>query len=279
MSGRVGSTLLLQLLATSDEVVVDRVYPFENAYLAFFIHFVEQLGMPYDAARNWNIHALVADIDAEASIKGGPLPFEPISVDRQELRRRAMRKLWEAFSEAAVIRTGGTGRVRFYAEKLIVGVDVRSVMEAHIPVVLIDLVRDPRDVFASIQAFNQARGFPSFGRLAGHSDAEYLDVFVAAEKAQLIGLHRPYHGVTPILVRYEDMVADLGGIATRLGSEIGLSLDHTVVESGRDAFRHHMTSDGGPGSVGRWRHDLSPREIAKIEKELGADMARLGYNV
>ena len=277
MSGRVGSTLLMQLLATSDEVIVDRVYPYENAYLAFFIHFIEQLGMPYDPARNWSIHALVDDINAEISTKGGPMPFDPVSVDRHTLKVRAMRRLWEAFSEAAVERDNGPGEARFYAEKLIVGVDPRTIIEAQIPIVLIDLIRDPRDVFASIQAFNAARGFPSFGRLRGQSDADYLEVFVAAERGLLAELNRPLHGVTPILVRYEDMVADLPAMAARLGSMIGLALDHVQVEAGRDAVRHHMTSDGGAGSVGRWRDDLSPTEIARIESELGAEMDRLGY--
>jgi hypothetical protein len=274
-SGRVGSTLLMQLLATSADVVLDRVYPFENAYLAYFVHVAEQLGRTYDPARDHSIHTLVADLSSGATELGGPLPFQPSSVDRRVLKRLTLRRLWDAFSDAADLQAGHA--MRFYAEKLLVGVDVHAVIESGVNVVLIDLVRDPRDVLASIRAFDAARGFPSFGRAPGQSDEEYLHLFIATAKPLMQAMLQPQRGVQSILVRYEDMIGDLGREASRLEAKLGLSLDHGDVEASRGDYRHHMTSDSGPASVGRWRADLRPGEIAVIEHELGAEMTGLGY--
>lgn len=278
-SGRVGSTLLMQLLATSDEIVFDRTYPYENAYLPYFIHVARQLGMPHDVSRDGTIYTLIDDINESRSAKAGAIPFEPLSVDRHDLQRRALRKLWEAFSGAAQNHADSGPSVRYYAEKLILGVDLRPAIEAGVPVVFIDLVRDPRDVLSSITAFNRVRGFPSFGRLPDQSDEEYLEFFIADQKRNLSGIELPYCGVQPISIRYEDMVMDLAGLAERLGSELQVSLDHVRVEAARSDNRKHMTSDGGAGSVGRWQDDLKPSEVAMIERELGPEMARLGYSV
>jgi hypothetical protein len=51
------------------------------------------------------------------------------------------RHIWSAWSEGA---RSGQPALRWYAEKL--AVDIRQIDEASIPLRVIDLVRDPRDV-------------------------------------------------------------------------------------------------------------------------------------
>ena len=38
LEGRVGSTAMMELLASSPEVALDRTYPFHNSYLTYFVH-------------------------------------------------------------------------------------------------------------------------------------------------------------------------------------------------------------------------------------------------
>lgn len=265
----------MQLLGTSGEVVVDRISGYEHEYLQYFVHFTNQVGTAFDPKRHWNASEVVDDIRAEVSQKGGPLPFRALSVDITDLQRRALRKLWEAFSEVAA--ASAEGPVRYYAEKWRLELD--PLIDAGIKVVPIDLVRDPRDVFASIRAFNQARGFLAFGRRQDQSEEEYLWTRIEQWQRLLKELHRPVRGIEPICVRYEDMVDDLRGVASRVGAQLGLSLDAARVEADRGRYRKHMTSDGATGSVGRWRQDLSSSEIHTIESELGSEMARFGYTV
>ncbi|MBV8526755.1 MAG: hypothetical protein JOZ75_00415, partial [Candidatus Dormibacteraeota bacterium] len=99
--GRVGGTLLMQLLGTSEAVVIDRVYPFENRYLTYLVHFARQLGTAAEPSRHWTMQDMLRDTFSNELAKGGPLPFEPLSIDRADFERRALAGLWVAFSDAA----------------------------------------------------------------------------------------------------------------------------------------------------------------------------------
>ena len=87
--------------------------------------------------------------------------------------------------------------------------------EAGIACKVLHLVRDPRDVVVSINAFDALRGTFGFGRTADQSDREYLDFVVGVMRSSLretldqVG--RPGHK----LVRYEELVGDLAGAARR----------------------------------------------------------------
>lgn len=277
-SGRTGSTLLMQLLATSRDVVIDRVYPFENAYVPCFLDMAARVGAAYQLDRDGTVHSLVAQLSSGMVARSGAIPFETHVIDRADLERRTLYKLWEAFSESARCKLGSMA-ARYYAEKLQPGVDAGAAVDAGIPVRVIDVVRDPRDVLASIRAFNKQRGFPSFGRHADQTEPEYVEYFLEYQRRMLGDIDTPLRGVQPILVRYEDMIADLGGVATRIGAALGISLDYRAVEAGRDDYRAHMTSDGAAGSMGRWLRDLDRAEVALIEQRLGTEMVRLGYSL
>lgn len=275
-AGRTGSTLLMQLLATGDDVVIDRAYPFENAYLPCFIDMARRVGAEYRPARDGTVHTLVEQFASGVQTRGGALPFEPRSIDRADLQRRVLGKLWEAFSESAQ-RQRGDAPAHYYAEKLQPGVDPSVAIDAGIPIRLIDVVRDPRDVVVSIRAFNRKRGFASFGRLPEQTEQEYLEYLIRYQQSTLSNIDRPVRGVEPILVRYEEMVEDLSGVSARLGNELGTSFDALAVAAARSEYRAHMTSDGKADSVGRWHRDLNGDEVALIERGLGSDMVRLGY--
>jgi hypothetical protein len=52
MEGRTGSTLLMQLLATSPEVVFDDRYPSEYRFLSYFRRLAELATEPFDERRH-----------------------------------------------------------------------------------------------------------------------------------------------------------------------------------------------------------------------------------
>ncbi|MBV8529486.1 MAG: sulfotransferase [Candidatus Dormibacteraeota bacterium] len=154
---------------------------------------------------------------------------------------------------------------------------MQGLVDAGLDAVVIDLVRDPRDVFASIQAFNSARAYLGFGRRADQSASEYLETQVENWKRRIEVMRIPIAGARTILIRYEDMVADLAGVAAHLGGLLSISMDASRVEADRERYTQHMTSDGGAGSVGRWRRDLSAAESGRIERTLGDELAHFGY--
>lgn len=277
--GRVGSTLLMQLLATSTAIAFDRVYPFEDRVLSHLLHLAAPLRDPAptaagqwwmeDADRLWWMDPAALRF----SPQGDPLPFPSLDVDRAALHRRAVRHLWQAYSDTARATHGA--QLRFYAEKY--GMYGEDVTAAGVPVRWLDLVRDPRDVWVSVRAFDTARGFYGFGRREAESETDFLASYVAnvARRLDVMLAEDPRSG--SLLVRYEDLVTDLPGAAVRIGGWLGVTLDAGAVAAGRDGFRHHMTSSSPEASLERWRTDLAQPEAAVITRGLGDRLTRLGY--
>ena len=66
-------------------------------------------------------------------------------------------------------------------------------------------------------------------------------------------------------VRYESLLADMRSLSPVLGCS---------EESLADAFASFRAS-----SIGRWRDDLSPEQLADVEAEAGDLLAELGYTL
>lgn len=268
VSGRGGSTLLMQLLGTSEAVAFDRTYPFENRYLAYLLHLFGPLGVAFDPDR---------DVPQATMLQRPPGVFGPIpfaaDMDLAALQHAMLRHAWEAFTE--VTRTERPG-ARWYAEKM-TG-DFRLVGEAGIEHRILQIVRDPRDVFASVTAFDRQRGFFGFGRVEGQSDDEFLGQWIAQVRRRTQDLtHQLATHPSVERVRYEDLVRDLAGTAARLGAWLGVELRADVVEAATADFRHHMTSPDPASSVGRWRETLPRSQRRRIERDLRDELRALGY--
>jgi len=267
MSARVGSTLLMRLLATSAAVVCDRVPPYEHRYLAYLAHTARAIGTPWERGRDWQPSELLGG----ALGSFGPLPFVAESVAVDDLGRRSLAHLWEAFSASARERAPAA---RYYAEKL--AGPLQPLAEAGIPLTLLDLVRDPRDVFVSLRAFSEQLGTGISGWRLGHPDAANLPFFIAALDERLGALGRHTGGVTPLVVRYEDLVLDGPATAARIGAALGLELDLTLAATDA-AIRGQMTVAAADESIGRWRRELDPDVAATIGRLLADQIERCGY--
>jgi len=264
LEGRVGSTLVMQLLGSSAAIAFDREYPFENSYLTYLARLASQLDR--DPSETDTMGDLVYSSDRRVA----PLPFVPRTVSAPELARRALGALWDAFSESVVDRRA----VRYYAEKF--WGDVEPLHGAGLRPIVIDLVRDPRDIIASIRAFNAKTGIRRFGRDQVETDGQHLARLVVGMGFRLRQMDSPM-GASHAVLRYEDVASDLDATARSLGRLLGLELDPGKVLSTHSSMAGHMTSPSVEASVGRWRADLSDEEVALVERRLGPAMARLGY--
>ena len=267
LDGRVGSTLLIRLLATSNEVVIEPGYAEgERRYLSYCLRIAEAIATPWDPA----LHPDVTELMFGPVDRAAPIPFEPSMIDIRRLAPKALHNLWQAVSDEL---HRSKPAARYYAEKL-VG-NAQLLFDSDIPIHLIDLVRDPRDVLCSIRAFNP--GYGSLGRTAGQTDEQLLGEMTARHLDQLGLMATTPSNVRRILIRYEDMVSDLAGTAETLGAWLGLRVEAHSLATLTDQDRRHMTSRSPVESVGRWRRELATSLAKEIWRKLGAALEPLGY--
>lgn len=259
---RSGSTLLMQLLASTDEIALERVYPFEARYLTYFLRWCSLPFAPEKRRNQWNNGHLMTE--GVPSLMGA-FPWNDaesriIPSGGADFSATAFRALWAEFSA----RCGGA---KYYAEKtpLWLGQSIAQLLPEHRTIYL---VRDPRDVWLSILAFDKKRGFYGFGRREGENVEDYRARFLEEQRQRFVTLsgleeNSPRH----CLIRYEDMAADLNASAHKLSDWLGVRLNADAVLAQRPAMAHHITSDGQ--SVERWRREMPTDEQSLFADTLG----------
>jgi hypothetical protein len=248
LSGRTGTTLLMNLLGTSPSIAFDRRHPAEYRIGSYLVRMALQMTEPFDE----RTHVGVTDFFFGPQPAWGPMPFRSDALDITAWRPKLLRAIWASASDALL---AACPDARWYAEKL--AVDEGILREAGVEVFTIDLVRDPRDIFASRRSF-----------LAGGTDHWDADAQGVANEldARLDELDaRPAN----LRLRYEDLAIDLDLTAEMLGGYLGVELSASVV----DRPAQHVTTPSAGASVGRWENDLDEFDAAILTPTA----ERLGY--
>lgn len=281
--GRNGTTLIMQLLGTSPRIAFDRGYPYEHRYLTYLLRLCQVTRRREDPTAEWN--AVVMTNQRTSPV--GPLPWKQamlLRADRdldEPFWLRMFRAAWAEFSVGAVAsmqdRFGAEAEVTHYAEKAPDWV-VAEASEL-MPAKRLYPVRDPRDQFLSIVAFNEKRGVHEFGQLPEDTPETFARRFAAAQRRRLTRLAAVEDGPDDLIVRYERMVEDPAGEAGRIAAVVGVPLDAARVVASRKQFAHHMTSDSARASVARWKHQMAPEIRQVFADAAGEQMAAFGYEV
>jgi Sulfotransferase family len=160
-----------------------------------------------------------------------------------------------------------------------------AALDAYPEAVAVHVIRDGRDVVTSLLA----RGWLSAQRtgaddarlpFGAHArfwvepgrEAEFSRVSDATRAAWAWRRYVTAAGAVPertIRLRYEQLVSDPAAAAAPVASKLGVEADAVTA-----AFaRAHDTS------AGRWRRDLEPEQLADVEREAGAELLALGYEL
>jgi len=132
-------------------------------------------------------------------------------------------------------------------------------------------------------AYNERRGFASFGRHLVKTDEEYIRKM----RETGIGLLRHWkrNESEIILVRYEDLMLDPHAVLGSTFRSLGLADDGDMIDSLLEQAAvttlemtvHRTTPDGG-SSVGRWRSDMTDEQKAIASESLGEALQAFGYD-
>jgi Sulfotransferase family len=289
--GRSGTTWLMRLLSAHPAIVAFRNYPYEVRTGRYWLHLLATLGQPADHADS----AHPGTFDRQRGWVGAN-PYYPDMIERSDavdawfgrayvdqLAAFCQRSIDETYRRVALLQ--GQPAPALFAEKH---------HPDHLPVLAwelypgareVFLVRDFRDVLASVTAFNDRRGYQAFRRDGFDSDEAYvrghlLPALSRVERSWAARSARAH------LVRYEDLIAQpeptLGALFAYLGLDHAPATVAAVLRrAGEDTpdLERHRTSDDPAASIGRWRRDLSPALQATCAEVLGDGLRTLGYDV
>jgi hypothetical protein len=237
---------------------------------------------PVDARRYWWIGyaafptATYVDQDAAAQWLGGP--------GVEGLAALAARQITGFYEASAVLQNKPLDPLTYFAEKHLPNLPLqRFVAELFPPRKEIFLVRDFRDMVASIFAFNRQRNSRGFGVDVRAGQEEYIAAqAVAVESLMECWSAAGEHG---LLLRYEDLVREPQAALARVLDWLGLDSSDEVIAAMRSgaavvdpgAQAAHRTSADALASLGRWRRDLGPELRDLCEAAFADALRRCGY--
>lgn len=270
-SGRTGSTLLLNLLRSSPEILVRGSYPFEERLLSYFYRLAEVpfIGQPPSAGSQWTHES----VNLPCSLIGRYPGAAPIVSDVRNGQALILQALWDGYSR--YIEKNSIQKFKYLAEKA--NNDTAKTND-YIYCRNIFLTRDPRDQLISIREFDQKRGYKGFGPSSenGIQSIIYLcstlkDIFKAASEIQPSEDRR-------MLIRYEDLIQHQDEVLLRIRNWLSISFDLDAFRKENAQYKkEHSTSVSEQESIGKWKRFLTEDENAVFQNELGLYMNKLGY--
>lgn len=278
--GRSGSSWLMAMLARHPEITVHGDHPYESRLCKYYVHnLLKTLSEPPGYLRTTcedelfavNTHWLAAEL---------PLDADQHRRFRREHLEGLARFCQQETDEVYLRVSRSQGKTtRFFAEKYGAGHTPRLMGELYPGSREIILVRDFRDMYCSVQAFNRRHGRDDFGMGRAGAGEELLDV-TAKRVDGLVGSYRSRRRKV-FLLRYEDLMRDPGGmlreILAYLDIQRGSALIRSVVSEAPSGDGHGTST--GDASIGRWRRDLSPADRDRCTRVFEEALMAFGYEV
>jgi|CZKN01.1.fsa_nt_gi hypothetical protein len=271
--GRSGTTWLMSLLASDRRVAFDLVYPYERRYLTYIAQFARLFEGPEFLD---NLNPDFARFDAFGV--GGRLPESPAwkltdSLEAQipvPDRRQWFNEMWRIFADHLCTSRPGT---EFYAEKTPVWMP--HMVRESFPARTMYLIRDPRDIFISANAFMKKKDYYGFKRGPEDSDLDHARSVCASFVEYVTNYVADRDRDDCLLLRYEDLVGNTKQALAALEAATGLVLD---AGAGAERFASHGTAASLALTEARWRREGLPKDVGELfEGCAGAELAHLGY--
>jgi hypothetical protein len=285
--GRTGTTLVMRLLSAHPRVVTHDTFPYEIGPAKYWLHTLLVLAEPANHRESSTPEHFFEDMWHVGHNPFHTAPMTDSAAVRRVLGRDVVHRLAAFVQESiddfytAVAADQGKPQATFFAEKFHPDRLSRTAWDLYPDARELILVRDPRDMIASIYAFNAKRGTIGFGRDRFATDEQYL-AHVARRMQELVDAWSERRSVS-LLVKYEDLVGQPRETTEAILSYLELErtrdlvtamLDHAMTGS---ELEGHRTIEDARASVGRWRRDLLEplREVS--ENAFAPVLAALGY--
>ena len=285
--GRTGSTILMKVLATHPDVVACPPFEHEPRVATYWLGVMTTLTDPVSYRRQINP---TGSLDRTWwAGKEPPLPRRSkdarlthwLDVDAvSQIAEFCQSRIEAVYREIAA--GAGTPAPRFFAEKYRADRIPELMWELYPRAREVILVRDFRDMVASMFAYNVKRGREGFRRDRFDDDAQYVVKQIKESVAAMARAWEARHD-SAHLIRYEDLVLDpentIASLLRYLGLNAGTHADAMAAAlSARDPESEwHRTTPDPRASIGRWRDDLSEEARRACEQVLAPELQAFGY--
>lgn len=264
---RNGSTAVMKILAGSNEILTSNRYPYEAYQLLQFVRAAQTVTGLTPATPRRQADLMPGVWDGTLTPVDG-LPF--LGSKSLDLCIDILMSLWDGWCNHVKEVEGNAGW-RYYAEKS--EFEAVELFGRRRSVRLLWVSRDPRDIFLSSRAFNEARSDTEFG-WSGEDAAQEARRMIAGAKYVLERFGSLPSNVDRLVLRYDQLVRDPQRFTKTLGDWLGVNLDPGSVKGIKET---HRTSKSHAASVDRWRTEM-PSSIKKVFSDEGSDVLReLGY--
>jgi hypothetical protein len=289
--GRMGTTLLMRMLAAHPGVVTYNRPPYEARGGKYWLHVLKTLGAPADATKRvgapmeFHLETLAAGGNPFYSAAFAAWPDVEAwsgSTYVTDLASFCQRGIDGWYLATAAAQGQEADALVYFAEKHFPDSYPRLMRELYPDARELFLVRDFRDMIASMIAYNARKGFGDFGRVAAASDTAWL----ADLRHGILALRDAWRerGDAGSLVRYEDLVRTPESTLSPLLASLGLdarpeTVNRLIAAAAADTpdLRGHGTAGSPDASIGRWRNDLPSELRAVVEETFGDLLEEFGY--
>jgi len=285
-NGRSGTTYMMELLDRHPAICLYRRYPYEHNQAAYLVNLYRNLNEPADdSIVNLSYAYVVARHQGWISRNPYLGADNEATLWYRERYRPATAGFCRTLASDYYRHLGGVygkQNPRYFAEYLLPSLDLVDGFQALWPQTReILLVRDMRDLYCSITAFNAKRGHLSFGREFVDSEDDYIDIVLNKAAADMLAAHRE-RGDRLHVVRYEDLVTRtetvLYELLQYLGLENGPALIGEMCAAGGIEATHRTSADAGQ-SIGKWREQLDDAMTARCNRVFADYHRTFGYDL
>ena len=286
--GRTGSTWVLDLLAHHPNVIAYPAFKGEVRCATYWAEVMTALTNPASYFQGVRTRAVGPDWWM-GKTRGFDIALEDDDLEdwlgrtQVEVMAQFYKERIDEFYRYLAVRLG-CASPRYFAEKGLPTTRLALLRQLYPGLKEVFLVRDFRDMLASIFAYSRAKGVRSFGREKAESDEEYVRHYLGRDVNRLLTAWRDRHHEA-YLLRYEDLVTAPDDTLRDFLGHLDLDQnDHAIdamlrLAEGKRPKEElvHRTTKTPQDSLQRWQRDLDP-ELRAVSQEQFADaLAAFGY--